>query len=80
MLQTEHQTIMGIKDDNFLVKIILNFNNLLVKTSFRDILVILSNGLLLTLLLRLFDGVLLKNARFQLKLSKNVSAIKRKVA
>ena len=68
---------MDTQEDDFLIKMIRNFNSLLVTTDFNDSQVIMSDRLLLTLVLKLSKCILLKNAAFQLKAWKKYLLLKR---
>ena len=59
------------------MKIIRNFNCLLITTDFNDSYVILSDRLLLTFVLKLSKCILLKNAAFQLKAWEEYLLLKR---
>ena len=58
---------MDIWEDDFLIKMIRNFNSLLVTADCNDSWVITSDRLLLTFVLKLSKCILFKNATFQLK-------------
>ena len=68
---------MDTQEDDFLIKMIRNFNSLLVTTDFNDSQVIMSDRLLLTFVLKLSKCILLKNAAFQLKAWKKYLLLKR---
>ena len=68
---------MDTQEDGFLIKIIRNFNSLLVTTDFNGSQVILSDRLLVTFVLKLSKCILLKNAAFQLKAWKKYLLLKR---
>ena len=68
---------MDTYEDDFLLKMIRNFNSLLVKTNLNDSQVILSDTLFLTFVLKFSKCILLKNAAFQLKAWKKYLLLKR---
>ena len=68
---------MDTYEDDFLLKMIRNFNSLLVKINLNDSQVILSDRLFLTFVLKLSKCILLKNAAFQLKAWKKYLLLKR---
>ena len=68
---------MDTQQGGLLIKIIRNFNSLLVTTDFNGSQVILSDRLLLTFVLKLSKCILLKNAAFQLKAWKKYLLLKR---
>ena len=68
---------MDTQQGGLLIKIIRNFNSLLVTTDFNGSQVILSDRLLVTFVLKLSKCILLKNAAFQLKAWKKYLLLKR---